>query len=106
MSELFDSLERGLKQAVAHANNTKKARTKKIVITELPKYTAAEIKGFRQKIELTQSAFAELLGISTKTVEAWESGRNNPNGSASRLLQLIDTNPEVLLQELTEPVLS
>lgn len=29
MSELFDSLERGLKQAVAHANNTKKARTKK-----------------------------------------------------------------------------
>ncbi|MBC1458308.1 helix-turn-helix domain-containing protein [Listeria newyorkensis] len=101
MTELFDSLERGLKQAVAHADNTKKARTKKIMITELPTYTAKDIKAFRQKVELTQSTFAELMGISVKTVEAWESGRNNPNGSASRLLQLIEANPEVFMDELT-----
>ncbi|EUJ31726.1 helix-turn-helix domain-containing protein [Listeria cornellensis] len=71
------------------------------MITELPTYTAKDIKAFRQKVELTQSAFAELMGISVKTVEAWESGRNNPNGSASRLLQLIEANPEVFMEELT-----
>ncbi|EUJ39304.1 hypothetical protein PWEIH_07786 [Listeria weihenstephanensis FSL R9-0317] len=101
MTELFDSLEKGLKQAIAHADNTKKARTKKILITELPTYSAKDIKGFRQKVELTQSAFAELMGISKKTVEAWENGRNSPNGSATRLLQIIDSNPEVLMDELT-----
>ena len=29
---------------------------------------------------------------SKKTVEAWESGKNTPNGPSSRLLEMLDTN--------------
>ena len=38
---------------------------------------------------MTQRLFAEALGVSIKTVEAWESGINSPSGTASRLLELL-----------------
>ncbi len=34
--------------------------------------------------------FAQYLGVSPKTVEAWEAGKNKPSGSSSRLLELLD----------------
>ena len=33
------------------------------------------------------------MGVSVKTVEAWEAGRNQPIGSACRLLDLTRTDP-------------
>ena len=35
----------------------------------------------------------EFMGVSVKTVEAWESGRNQPIGSACRLLYLTKADP-------------
>ncbi|MEX5938174.1 helix-turn-helix domain-containing protein [Mammaliicoccus sciuri] len=31
--------------------------------------------------------------MSVKTVQAWESGRNKPNGSSARLLQILQVRP-------------
>lgn len=33
------------------------------------------------------------MGVSVKTVQAWESGRNKPNGSSARLLQILQVSP-------------
>ena len=35
--------------------------------------------------------FAKWFGVSTRTVEAWESGRNKSSGSSSRLLSLLQS---------------
>lgn len=43
--------------------------------------------------------FAQMLGVSKKTVEAWEAGTNVPNGSAMRLLQLLEDKPQVVKEE-------
>jgi len=48
-----------------------------------------EVKEIRESINCSQSLFADVLGVSKKTVENWESGKNIPNGSAQRLLALI-----------------
>ena len=40
--------------------------------------------------------FAEAIGVSVKTIEAWESGRNKPQGPASRFLQLLDQDHHFL----------
>ena len=42
-----------------------------------------------QPLNMTQALFANMIGISKKTVEAWESGRNIPMGPASRELDLL-----------------
>jgi putative transcriptional regulator len=41
-----------------------------------------------------QSTFARMIGVSTRTLEGWESGRRKPNGSARALLMVIAHNPE------------
>lgn len=49
---------------------------------------------------MTQTLFAQMLGISKKTIEAWEAGTNVPNGSAMLLLQLFAENPALAKEEL------
>ena len=40
--------------------------------------------------------FAAVIGVSTKTVEAWETGTNRPIGPARRMISLIQLDPEIL----------
>ena len=50
----------------------------------------------RQKTGMSQSEFANLLGISKKTLQGWEQGRREPQGPAKVLIKIADTHPEVL----------
>lgn len=54
------------------------------------------VRNLRIKLKLTQKVFASILGVSKKTIEKWEQGRNPVVGPAARLLYLIDTNPEII----------
>ena len=56
-------------------------------------YSSIEIKEIRGRLHMTQVAFALFMGVSKKTVEAWESGQNIPNGPSLRLLWLADKDP-------------
>ena len=38
---------------------------------------------------MTQSVFAAYMGVSKKTVEAWECGRTHPTGPVFRLLDVL-----------------
>ena len=58
----------------------------------LQEYSAEEIKGIRNRLNMTQAVFALFMGISKKTVEAWEAGTNHPSGAASRLLSMMEMN--------------
>ncbi|MCC6329421.1 MAG: helix-turn-helix domain-containing protein [Acidobacteria bacterium] len=55
-----------------------------------------EIIKLRKKLQVSQSAFAMLLNISTKTVQKWEQGQNRPNGSSLKLLAIAKKNPKML----------
>jgi putative transcriptional regulator len=61
-------------------------------VVPVREYTADEIKKIRKKTGTTQGFLANWLGVSKKTVQAWESGRNIPNGASARLLTLLDNN--------------
>ena len=45
---------------------------------------------------LSQSAFAELLGVSVRTLQDWEQGRREPSGAAKTLIRVAEKYPEVL----------
>jgi len=57
-----------------------------------------EIKRIRQKTGLSQVLFAGSIGVSPKTVEAWENGRNKPEGASRRLLEVVRDDPNFLRQ--------
>lgn len=56
------------------------------------------VKQFRKKYHLTQIALANILGVTKKTVEKWEQGTNNINGSSAVLLKLLNDNAELINQ--------
>ena len=52
----------------------------------------------RAKTGLSQARFAELLGVSIRTLQDWEQGRRAPSGAARTLLTIAAKNPIVLIE--------
>ncbi|MBU0500266.1 MAG: helix-turn-helix domain-containing protein [Gammaproteobacteria bacterium] len=50
----------------------------------------------RQKSGLSQTRFAELLGVSVRTLQDWEQGRRKPSKAAMSLIQIAKQRPDVL----------
>lgn len=52
----------------------------------------------RAQLNLSQAAFAGLMGVSVRTVQDWEQGRREPSGPAKALLRIAEQHPEVFAQ--------
>lgn len=57
---------------------------------------APPIAATRNAIGFSQSQFAELLGVSVRTLQEWEQGRRQPSGAAKTLLRVAEAHPDVL----------
>lgn len=57
-----------------------------------------DVAQIREKTGLSQARFAELLGVSVRTLQDWEQGRRAPSGAARTLLLVADRNPRALLE--------
>ena len=85
----FDDIKLGLEQAIEYEKGILKARNTTFSIMPLDVFTTAKIKTIRNNTGMSQALFARYMGVSFKTVEAWEAGRSSqPNGAARRLLGL------------------
>ena len=51
----------------------------------------------RERTGLSQARFAQLLGVSVRTLQEWEQGRRAPSGAARTLLLIAQKNPGALL---------
>ena len=63
-------------------------------IMDVPDFTPEEIKALRHAAKMPQRLFAQCLGVTQKSVEAWEGGRSHPDGAARRLLGLLRNDPD------------
>jgi putative transcriptional regulator len=92
MSTLFEELKDGLHEALDYAQGNMRPGTRSLrreIIAPVLRSPAA-IKKLRLSLGKTQEVFAQLLGVSKKTVETWEAGTKKPNGSVLRLFQVIE----------------
>ncbi|MHB8918513.1 MAG: helix-turn-helix domain-containing protein [Desulfocucumaceae bacterium] len=87
---VFSNIVKGLNEAIQHEKGQLKAKRHVIMVKPLPNYKAKDIKNIRVKLKLSQSTFAQIVGVSHKTIEAWESGINTPSGPSQRILELLD----------------
>jgi putative transcriptional regulator len=78
----------GIREIQQHNKGKLKLRTTEL----MPPSPPQEI---RQKLKLSQSAFAGLMGVSIRTLQDWEQGRREPQGPALALLRIAEQHPDV-----------
>lgn len=99
MSSVYESIMAGLSEAVADAQSSEKELKRRVVsVVPVKQYEAEDVKKIRKSTGMSQKLFANYMGVSDKTVEAWEAGTNCPSGAASRLLNMMEMN-EHLVEE-------
>lgn len=83
--DFFAGIMSGLDDALAYEKGDAKAAT----IVRKRSLPDVNVAGTRKELNLTQKAFAAILGVSPRTVEAWETGKSNPSPTAINLIFLI-----------------
>lgn len=89
--DFFSGIMAGLEEALAYEKGHAKAATI-VRKRDLPDVDPHEI---RQTMDMTQKEFARVLGVSPRTVEAWEAGRSAPSPTARNLMFLIRLEPSL-----------
>jgi putative transcriptional regulator len=91
-----EALERGEKIA-----DTFTSRKVVLDLKALP-YSPEAVKKIRRQLGTSQAVFAQLLGVSVRTVQAWECGRSEPSEMACRWLDEINRDTDYWLKRLHE----
>ena len=91
--EIIDGITQGLREAVAY----KRGESTTARVTTLEVENALQT---RLKMQLSQSEFAKMIGVSERTLENWEQGRSKPSGAARSLLHIAARNPKAVLEAL------
>ena len=95
MSKAYDSVKKGLEEALAHAKGQDVgARVHAIDVPE------PDVAAIRARAGLSQAEFARSIGVAVGTVRGWEQGRRRPEGPARVLLALIEKRPGIVQEEL------
>jgi len=93
---VYESIMQGLSEAVDYQQGKVIVRKTKLTIKPVSTFNNEDIKQIRKRTGLSQVMFAGSLGVSPKTVEAWENGRNKPEGTSRRLLEIVRDDPVFL----------
>lgn len=100
---LIESL-RGLRDTLQNGEDLPSKYTVRTVELHLEprEYGPEEVLKIRESLRASQGVFAKLLGVSIKTLQAWEQGNNPPSPMARRLLDTIDSDPKPWQKMLRE----
>ncbi len=93
MSKAFESIARGLNEAISHAKGGK-------VAVKVYKPEAVDVSALRRDMGMTQEQFAARFGFSVATLRHWERGDRSPQGASLVLLNVIKRAPEAVTAAL------
>lgn len=93
--DFFSGIMDGLNEALAYTKGKAAAET----FARKRSLPVVNVAGLRSSLAMTQKAFADVLGVSCRTVEAWESGKSTPTPTAKKLMYLIQEDHS-LVQKL------
>lgn len=88
MDKEMEKFQKDLLESVRQMKAGKAARTTKVALSPI-----AEA---RNRLGMSQSELAALMGVSPRTLQDWEQGRRKPTGAAQTLLRVAIAHPEAL----------
>jgi len=88
MDKEMERFQKDLLESVRQMKAGKAARTTKV--------TLSPIAEARNRLGMSQSELAALIGVSPRTLQDWEQGRRKPTGAAQTLLRVAIAHPEAL----------
>ena len=94
-SKIGDELIEAMQEALAHTRGEKTGAR----VTTFRKPDLA-VRHIRQKVGLTQDAFAMVMGVSVSGLRKWEQGQRHPSGVALTLLRIMDREPEAVARAI------
>jgi putative transcriptional regulator len=91
--EMFEELLGSVREAGAILRGRQKPSRRKVV-------RSAGVRLIRERTSLSQSQFADLIGVSVKTLQNWEQDRRRPTGPAAALLSIIEFDPALAIKAI------
>ncbi len=61
-----------------------------------PEYDPDMVKALMEKLDMNERGFALLMNVTPSTVRLWTSGAAEPSGTARRLMQIYDTDSQIV----------
>lgn len=91
--DTFEELLGSVREAGAIVRGEREAARR----TSIP---ASGVRGIRERTSLSQPEFADLIGVSVKTLRNWEQDRRRPTGPAAALLSIIEFDPVLAVKAI------
>jgi putative transcriptional regulator len=63
---------------------------------------APDVTAIRNEFKLSRNKFAQMIGVSARTLEGWEQGRRQPTGAARMFLVIASKHPEIVAEVVAE----
>jgi len=96
-SKAFTKLMAGLEDAIAYHRGARQLTVRDVELKPPAPMRAKDVVAVRARLRLSQAAFARILNVSPRTVQAWERNARHPSDAALKLLTVAKNHPEALL---------
>lgn len=90
----FDQLVKGVREMKRHMAGKAVRGARATQLNE------PDVRAIREAAKISQSKFAELIGVNLRTLQNWEQRRTKPTGPARALLKIVASNPKSAIEAL------
>ncbi len=97
-SRALSKIKAGLEDAIAYHRGKALLTVRDVELKPLRPMRAKDVVAVRARMRVSQAAFARILNVSPRTVQAWEADARQPSDAALKLLSVAQKYPEVLFE--------
>jgi putative transcriptional regulator len=90
----FDQLVKGVREMKRHMAGKPVRGARETQLDE------PDVRAIREAAKISQSQFAELIGVNLRTLQNWEQRRTKPTGPARALLKIVASSPKSAIEAL------
>ena len=98
-SRAFSKIKVGLEDAIAYHRGKALLTVRDVELKPPRPMRAKDVVAVRTRMRMSQAAFARILNVSPRTVQAWEADARQPSDAALKLLSVAQKYPEVLFDQ-------